>query len=81
MSGRDIAVIQPSTNPGSKSTVLCGRQDQIEFVIDDQGNAEIIQTAWPDENQVIRISHDNIGNFLDRLTDALGIPSVGGSNR
>jgi hypothetical protein len=78
MSGSEIAVIQPTTNQPSESTVLCGQQNQIEIVFDAQGNAELIQSAWPDENQVIRISRENIANFLDRLCDAFGILSVGG---
>lgn len=78
MSGSEIAVIQPTTNQPSEPTVLCGRQDQIEIAFDGHGNAEIIQTVWPDENQVIRISRENISNFLDRLCDALGILSIGG---
>jgi hypothetical protein len=81
MSGRDIAVIQPTTNQPSAPTLLCAPQDKIEIVFDAEGNAELIQSAWPDENQVIRISRDNICDFLDRLTDALGIPSIGGSGR
>ena len=78
MSGSEIAVIQQSTNQPSELTVLCGRQDQIEIAFDDQGNAEIIQTNWPDENQVIRISRENITGFLDRLCDAFGVLSLWG---
>jgi hypothetical protein len=74
MSGTELALI-----PSTENTVLCGRQDQIEIAFDGQGNAEIIQTNWPDENQVIRISRENIGNFLDRLCDAFGVPTFGGS--
>jgi hypothetical protein len=72
MSGTELALV-----PSTADTVLCGRQDQIEIAFDDRGNAEIIQTNWPDENQVIRISRENIGNFLDRLCDAFGVLSVG----
>jgi hypothetical protein len=76
MSGNEIVVIQP--NEPSAPTVLCARQDQIEITIDDLGHAEIIQTNWPDENQVIRISRENISNFLDRLCDVFGVLSIGG---
>ena len=81
MSGSELTLIQPSAIPPSAKTVLCGQQDQIEIAFDDQGNAEITQTAWPDENQVIRISRENISGFLDRLCDAFGIPSIGGPAR
>jgi hypothetical protein len=62
-------------------TLLCASQDKIEIVFDDEGNAAIIQSSWPDEDQTILISRDNIPDFIDRLTDALGIPSIGGPPR
>jgi hypothetical protein len=57
--------------------VLCASQDKIEITFDDDGDAVITQTRWPDEEQTIIISGDNIETFIDRLTDALGIPGVG----
>jgi hypothetical protein len=59
-------------------TLLCASQDKITITFDDEGNAAITQTRWPDEDQTIIVSRDNIENFIDRLTDALGIPSIGG---
>jgi hypothetical protein len=76
------ALVPLPTNDASErnggSTLLCAPQGKIEITFDDEGNAELIQSAWPDENQIIRISRDNIGSFLDRLTDAFGVPSIGG---
>ena len=66
---------------GNGPTLLCASQDKIEIVFDDEGNAAIIQSSWPDEDQTILISRDNIPDFIDRLTDALGIPSIGGPSR
>jgi hypothetical protein len=66
---------------GNGSTLLCASQDKIEIVFDNEGNAAIIQSSWPDEDQTILISRDNIPDFIDRLTDALGIPSIGGPSR
>jgi hypothetical protein len=57
--------------------VLCARQDKIEIAFDDDGDAIITQTNWPDEDQIIIVSRDNIPVFIDKLTDALGIPSFG----
>ena len=62
-------------------TLLCASQDKIEIVFDDQGNASITQTRWPDEDQTIVVSRDNIEHFIDRLTDALGCPAFGGPSR
>jgi hypothetical protein len=71
MSTKAIAIIeQPAP------TVLCAKQNQIEISFDEQGNAELRQTCWPDEDQVITIQRDNVETFLDALCDALGIPSV-----
>ncbi len=57
--------------------VLCASQDKIEITFNDDGDAVITQSRWPDEDQVIIVSHDNIETFIDKLTDALGIPSFG----
>jgi hypothetical protein len=57
--------------------VLCASQDKIEITFDDDGDAVITQTRWPDEDHTIIISGDNIATFIDKLTDALGIPGVG----
>ncbi|MET3839032.1 hypothetical protein [Bradyrhizobium sp. OAE829] len=62
----------------SNGTVLCAAQDKIEISFDDDGDAIITQARWPDEDQMIVISRDNIGTFIDNLTDALGIGSIGG---
>ncbi len=63
---------------GGDVTVLCASQDKIEITFDDDGDAIIAQTRWPDEDQAIIISRDNIARFIDNLTDALGIGSIGG---
>jgi hypothetical protein len=57
--------------------VLCDRQDKIEITFNDDGDAIITQSSWPDEDHIIIVSHDNIETFIDKLTDALGIPSFG----
>jgi hypothetical protein len=57
--------------------VLCASQDKIEIAFDDDGDAIITQTRWPDEDQTIIVSRDNLDTFIDKLTDAFGIPSFG----
>jgi hypothetical protein len=59
--------------------VLCDRQDKIEITFNDDGDAILTQSSWPDEDHIIIVSHDNIETFIDKLTDALGIPSFGRS--
>jgi hypothetical protein len=58
-------------------TLLCDRQDKIEISFNDDGDAVITQSSWPDEDSIILVSRDNIPQFIDRLSDALGIPSFG----
>jgi hypothetical protein len=70
-----------ATEHNGGATLLCAPQDKITIAFDDEGNAAITQTRWPDEDQTIIVSRDNIANFIDRLTDALGIPSIGGPGR
>lgn len=74
MSSTDLTVIP---NPPAK--VLCARQDAISISFDDDGNATLRQTNWPNEDQEIFISRDCLQNFLDALCDALGIGTFGGS--
>ena len=62
-------------------TLLCAPQDKIEFSLNDDGDAIITQSRWPDEDHVILISRANIPEFIDRLTDAIGIPAFGGPAR
>jgi hypothetical protein len=58
-------------------TVLCAEQSKITIEFDEEGNALIRQSEWPDDDDVILIRRENISDFIDRLTDALGIPSFG----
>jgi len=57
--------------------VLCAEQSKITVEFDEHGNALLRQSEWPEDDDVILIRRDNIPDFIDRLTDALGIPSFG----
>jgi hypothetical protein len=58
-------------------TVLCAEQSKITIEFDEEGNAILRQMEWPDDDEVILIRRENIPDFIDKLTDALGIPSFG----
>jgi hypothetical protein len=60
-----------------KVMVLCASQDKIDVTFDSDGDLILTQTRWPDEDQTIVVSRDNIDTFIDKLTDAVGIPSFG----
>jgi hypothetical protein len=61
-----------------RDTVLCAPQDGISITFDEDGHATISQERWPDEDVEITIHRDNVQTFLDKLCDALGVPSLGG---
>jgi hypothetical protein len=67
-----------NNQPIGRSTLLCAPQAQIEFGFNDRGDALLTQKSWPDDDVTIVVARENIGEFIDRLTDALGVPSVGG---
>jgi hypothetical protein len=42
-----------------------------------RGELVIRQRHWPDDDSFILISRTNVSDFIDKLTDVVGIPSVG----
>ncbi|MBR1246151.1 hypothetical protein JQ609_04305 [Bradyrhizobium sp. AUGA SZCCT0169] len=60
-------------------TVLCPRQLEITVHFNEDADAVLRQANWPDDDDTIIIRRDNVPDFIDRLTDALGIPSIGRS--
>jgi hypothetical protein len=73
--GRKAPLVEVSSD-GATVLCLCPSQDRIEITFDD-GDAILTQSRWPDEDDVILIRRENIPDFIDRLTDALGVPSCG----
>lgn len=67
----------PPVTASDGVTVLCAEQSKITVEFDEHGNALLRQSEWPEDDDVILIRRDNIPDFIDRLTDALGIPSFG----
>ena len=74
MSGTALVAI-----PAQAPNILWSQQGEIRIEFDDDGNASLIQKNWPDEDSVIRVSHDNLQTFLDGVCDAFGVPTFGGS--
>jgi hypothetical protein len=68
-----------ATTQSGEKVVLCARQHEITVHFNEAGDLVLIQSAWLDDDVAIVISRANIPDFIDRLTDALGIPSIGGS--
>ena len=64
----------------SAELVVLHRQPAIACYINDAGGLTIRQErSWnEDEDTVIAIAPENVGEFIDKLTDVIGIPSFGG---
>ncbi len=74
---RNALTVTSPVTPSDGVMVLCPAQSKITIEFDEHGNALLRQREWPDDDDVIMIQRDNIPDFIDRLTDALGIPSFG----
>lgn len=61
--------------------LLCPAQDEISLEFNEEGDLLLVQKHWPDDDDVIRIAAGNIAEFIDRLTDAIGIPTFGGPSK
>jgi hypothetical protein len=46
-----------------------------------KGELVIRQKGWPDDDSFIYIAPNLVSEFIDKLTDLIGIPSVGGPER
>jgi hypothetical protein len=56
--------------------VLLPAQGKITIGWNEDGDMILRQSDWPNEDAVIIIAYDYLEMFIDRLTDAMGIPST-----
>jgi len=83
------AVIQPLVSenaPASPTTdfdwsdvdaVVLAEQPETAVYWNPNGDLVIRQRHWPDDDSLIFISRTNVDEFVDKLCDVVGIPSVG----
>lgn len=57
--------------------LILRQQGAIACYFNPAGEFVIRQRGWPAEDQFIFVSPDAAGDFIDRLTDAFGVPSIG----
>jgi hypothetical protein len=79
---RDESVTERNASPVTVTTditVLCAEQSKITIEFNEGGDAVLRQSNWPEDDDTIIVRRDNIPEFIDRLTDALGIPAFGRS--
>jgi hypothetical protein len=71
---------EAENSPGDSpaTTVLLPAQGEITISWNEDGDMILRQSDWPNEDAVIVIARDYLWMFIDRLTDAMGIPSTKG---
>jgi len=57
-------------------SVILHEQPATAVYFNKEGSLVIRQRRWPDDDSFIYIAESSIADFLDRLTDACGVPSV-----
>jgi hypothetical protein len=64
----------------SDDSIVLHHQPAVAVYINSAGGLTIRQErAWnEDEDTIIAIAPENVAEFIDRLTDVIGIPSFGG---
>jgi hypothetical protein len=77
-----LPAIVPTKNPADfdwtdTESVILREQPETACYFNPHGDLVIRQRGGPDEDSVIIISKTCVDAFLDKLTDACGIPSVG----
>jgi hypothetical protein len=65
-----------SATDETAETVLLPAQGKITISRNEDGDMVLRQSDWPNEDAVIVIARDYLWTFIDRLTDAMGIPST-----
>jgi hypothetical protein len=58
------------------TTVLLPAQGEITIGWNKDGDMILRQSDWPNDDAVIVIARDYLWMFIDRLTDAMGVPST-----
>jgi hypothetical protein len=66
---------EPVTDRDGAMMILCPRQSEIVAGFNESGDLIITQSNWPDDDSTIVVRAENISDFIDRMTDVLGIPS------
>jgi hypothetical protein len=62
-------------------SIMLREQPETACYFNQYGGLVIRQRGWPDNDSVVIIAPNNIGEFLDKITDVCGIPSFGGPSK
>jgi len=77
-SNSPLGKIEAENSPPDEptETVLLPAQGDIKIGWNKDGDMILRQADWPNDDAVIIIARDYLDLFIDRLTDAMGIPST-----
>ena len=75
----------PADSPGAKdfnwntndASIILREQPATAVYFNKEGSLVIRQHRWPDDDAFIYIADASINDFLDKLTDICGVPSMG----
>jgi hypothetical protein len=59
------------------SSIVLHEQPATAVYFNKEGSLVLRQRRWPDDDTFIYIAESSIGDFLDKVTDICGIPSMG----
>jgi hypothetical protein len=62
----------------NRQSLVLEEQAETAIYIGKNGHLVIRQKAWPDDDIVVLISPQCIAEFVDKLTDVVGIPTLRG---
>jgi hypothetical protein len=68
-------------NWSDDDSIILREQPATACYFNKEGSLVIRQRRWPDDDTFIFIAAGSIADFLDKLTDICGIPSVGGPSK
>jgi hypothetical protein len=57
--------------------VILAEQQAVAVYWNPRGDLVIRQQAWMDDDSIVLIAKNNVAEFIDKLCDVAGIPSVG----
>jgi hypothetical protein len=65
----------------NEDDIVLRSQPETAIYFNPHGSLVIRQRNWPDDDAFVVINAESIDRFIDKLTDIIGIPSVGRPKR
>ena len=72
-----VAIGDDAFDWADDESVVLREQPMTAAYFNKNGELVIRQARWPDDDVFIYIAQNNLADFIDKLTDSIGVPSVG----